>query len=112
MKKYFVLSVLACCLCLGVQASPSPVEAVYGLIERIIPGYGKQFELELVEASGGKDVYGISSRDGKVLLKGNNAVSLATAFNQYLKYTCICLNGCLCRKRKCMGLSMGGIACI
>ena len=88
MKKYFVLSVLACCLCLGVQASPSPVEAVYGLIERIIPGYGKQFELELVEASGGKDVYGISSRDGKVLLKGNNAVSLATAFNQYLKYTC------------------------
>ena len=29
MKKYFVLSVLACCLCLGVQASPSPVEAVY-----------------------------------------------------------------------------------
>ena len=88
MKKYFVLSVLACCLCLGVQASPSPVKAVYGLIERIIPGYGEQFELELVEASGGKDVYGISSRDGKVLLKGNNAVSLATAFNQYLKYTC------------------------
>ena len=30
----------------------------------------------------------ITSDNGKVVLRGNNTISLATAFNQYLKYTC------------------------
>lgn len=58
------------------------------LIERVTPGYGDQFVLEIIEAEDGQDVFEVDSRDGKVVLRGNNTVSLATAFNWYLKYTC------------------------
>ena len=49
---------------------------------------GDQFVLELISAQEEEDVYEISSKDGKVVLRGNNPVALATAFNQYLKYVC------------------------
>ena len=64
------------------------IEAAYRLIERVTPGYGDQFQLELMEPVDGQDAYEIDSEGGKVVLRGNNTVSLATAFNQYLKYTC------------------------
>lgn len=64
------------------------IEAAYDLIERVTPGYGDQFKLELIELVDGQDAYEIDSEGGKVVLRGNNTVSLATAFNQYLKYTC------------------------
>ena len=64
------------------------IQAVYDLIERVTPGYGDQFKLELIEPVDGQDAYEIGAADDKVLLKGNNPVALATAYNQYLKYTC------------------------
>lgn len=69
-------------------AAKSPIKATYSLIERVTPGYGKQFKLELIQPVNGNDAYEIASEKGKVVLRGNNAVSLATAFNEYLKYTC------------------------
>lgn len=74
--------------CTACTSKDPQIQAAYDLIERVTPGYGNQFELKLIEPENGKDVYEISSENGKVLLKGNNPVSLATAFNQYLKYTC------------------------
>lgn len=65
------------------------IEAAYALIERVTPGYGGQYLLELIPASEeGEDVYEVDACDGKVVLRGNNTVALATAFNQYLKYCC------------------------
>lgn len=65
------------------------VRAVYDLIERVTPGYGKQFVLKQIPAgTDGQDVYEIDGKRGKIILRGNNPVSLATAYNQYLKYTC------------------------
>ena len=52
------------------------------------PGYSSQFKLELIEPSDGMDVYEITSDGNQVVLRGNNPIALATAFNQYLKYTC------------------------
>ena len=72
----------------GFAKPVSPVEVAYALIERVTPGYGDQFVLELISAQEEEDVYEISSKDGKVVLRGNNPVALATAFNQYLKYVC------------------------
>ena len=66
----------------------TPEKAVYELIERITPGYARQFRLELIQPENGNDVYEIDSKGKKVVLRGNNAVSLATAYNRYLKYTC------------------------
>lgn len=64
------------------------VKAAYSLIERITPGYGKQFRLEIIAPENGNDVYEIDRKGNKVVLRGNNTVALATAFNWYLKYTC------------------------
>lgn len=65
------------------------IRVTYDLIERITPGYGKQFVLELIPAGAdGQDVYEIDGKKGKIILRGNNPVSLATAYNQYLKYSC------------------------
>lgn len=64
------------------------VRAAYDLIERVTPGYGRQFRLEHIASTPGTDVYEIGSRKGKVLLRGNNPVALATAYHQYLKYDC------------------------
>ena len=64
------------------------IQAAYDLIERVTPGYGNQFQLELIKPVNGQDAYEIDSEGGKVVLRGNNTVSLATAFNQYLKYIC------------------------
>lgn len=64
------------------------VKAAYDLIERVTPGYGKQFTLELIAPDGDNDVYEIAGKGRKVVLRGNNAIALATAYNQYLKYYC------------------------
>ena len=66
----------------------SPVKAVKGLIERVTPGYSSQYKLEMISSADGCDVYEIDNDGSHVVLRGNNAVSLATAFNQFLKYTC------------------------
>lgn len=74
--------------CSAFQKKEPHIHAVYELIERITPGYGNQFILELIESENDLDVYEISGTNGKIILRGNNAVSLATAYNQYLKYSC------------------------
>mgnify|MGYP000891621464 CR=1 FL=1 len=86
MKKPLLL--LLCLFTVIGYAKDPHIKAVYALIERVTPGYGKQIKLQLIDPANGEDVYEISSEKGKVLLKGNNAIALSTAFNQYLKYTC------------------------
>ena len=90
MKPYqFLLFVFCLFLPAGVSGKEdSQLRAAYDLIARVTPGYETQFELELIGQVDGKDAYEIMPGDGKVVLKGNNAVSIATAFNHYLKYTC------------------------
>ena len=84
--KLLLLSFILVCTT-GCKKDPR-IQAAYDLIERVTPGYGNQFKLELMEPVDGMDAYEITSDNGKVVLRGNNTVSLATAFNQYLKYTC------------------------
>lgn len=85
MKRLFLLFF---CILPFLSVAKTPQAAVYELIDRITPGYARQFRLEVIGAEDGKDVYEIDRKGNKVVLRGNNAVSLATAFNWYLKYTC------------------------
>lgn len=71
-----------------ITVAENSIKAVYDLIERITPGYSSQYKLELISANDEKDVYEIDSSDGEIVLRGNNGVALASAFNWYLKYTC------------------------
>lgn len=86
MKRLIVGLFLSCLTVLAYGKSQE--KAVYELIDRVTPGYAKQFRLERIEAENGSDVYEIDRKGDQVVLRGNNAVSLATAFNWYLKYTC------------------------
>lgn len=59
----------------------TPVDA---LLERIDKGASRKFVTEKVESP--HDFFEISSRQGKVLVRGNNYVSIASGINWYLKY--------------------------
>lgn len=87
-KSLFMAVAFISLLCTACTPTDPQLQAAYDLIERVTPGYGNQFQLELIEPEDGKDVYEIGAENRKVLLRGNNPVSLATAYNQYLKYTC------------------------
>lgn len=65
-------------------------DEVYGIIERRLGAeYKNWFTLELASpAANGYDFFELSSKDGKVHIKGNDGVSLATGLNYYLKYDC------------------------
>ena len=62
---------------------------VFGIIERRLgPAYKAWFTLELAASESGYDYFELSTADGKVHVKGNDGVSLATGINHYLKYYC------------------------
>lgn len=66
-------------------------DEVYGIIgRRLGAAYKEWFTLELAENPDGSgyDYYELSTVDGKVHVKGNDGVSLATGINHYLKYYC------------------------
>ena len=89
---FLLLSLLSA----GLKANPAqaqapvPIQAARELIERVLPGRSAEFRLELLPADQGRDVFELESRDGTVILRGNTGVSLASAFNWYLKYTARC----------------------
>jgi len=84
-KKYYLFLPV---ILLLMSCKDPQIQTTYELIERITPGYSSQFKLEIIEPENGCDVYEVASGGNKVVLRGNNPVSLATAYNQYLKYTC------------------------
>ncbi|MEO2061912.1 MAG: alpha-N-acetylglucosaminidase [Christiangramia sp.] len=59
---------------------------VYGLIKRVVPEIADQFIVEFIPQEEGQDVYELESRNNKIVLRGNNGVSVASALNYYLKY--------------------------
>ncbi|MFZ5518580.1 MAG: alpha-N-acetylglucosaminidase [Candidatus Zhuqueibacterota bacterium] len=59
------------------------------LIARILPGQSNQFVIEVIPAEQGHDVFELAGENGKIILRGNSANSLAVALNWYLKYFCL-----------------------
>lgn len=67
-------------------AAEAGLEAARGLITRLLPQQGNAFVLEIIPRDPAGDVFELESRGGKVVLRGNNGVSLASALNWYLKH--------------------------
>lgn len=90
MKKYFVILVslfLLSALSFSQQVGLAPaVSSAQSLIQRVLPQHASMFVCETIPQDGGKDVFEIEGRNGKIVLRGNNGVSLAMAFNWYLRY--------------------------
>jgi alpha-N-acetylglucosaminidase len=65
-------------------------EASYALIKRVIPLQAKWFVIESLPSSQNKDVFEIESSKGKIILRGNNGVAIASALYYYLTEYCHC----------------------
>lgn len=59
----------------------SPIK---GLLERIDKGASQRFVIEQVKSD--KDLFELDQRGNKVVVRGNNYISIATGINRYLKY--------------------------
>ena len=64
------------------------LQPLTGLVKRVLPGNEDKFLFELLESSNNEDIFEISAKDGKVLIRGNSPVSIAYGLNWYLKYYC------------------------
>ena len=58
------------------------------LVQRILPDHYQHFIIENIDPEDGEDVFEIESDDGKIILRGNNGISVAAGLNWYLKYYC------------------------
>ena len=62
------------------------IENIYGIIDRTIgTDYRSWFEFELAENDGENDWFELSDANGKVKIRGNEGLSLATGLNYYFK---------------------------
>ena len=60
-------------------------KASYELIERVVPDYADLFEVEYLPKEGEADIFELEQCGDKIVLRGNNGVSVASALNYYLK---------------------------
>ena len=89
----YITRPLSCALLvLAAASSPAaePVEAARGLVRRLLGDRADRFVLEQIPAEGGRDVFEIETVDGRVVVRGNNGVAMATGVNWYLKHYCRC----------------------
>ena len=68
-------------ICVGVAAQANPVDE---LLERIDKGASAKFKTEIKKS--GKDFFELDQQGGKVVVRGNTWVNIASGVNWYLKY--------------------------
>ncbi|MGA0846640.1 MAG: alpha-N-acetylglucosaminidase TIM-barrel domain-containing protein [Luteolibacter sp.] len=70
---------------------PADSELLTGLINRLLPGRAGDFEFSLIRADAGRDCFEIEAgNDGKIAIRGNTNLSVASGFNWYLKHVADC----------------------
>ena len=85
MKKRNLLSLLLL-LQFGFASANSIITDSKLLISRIVPKNASSFQLEIIPSEGVYDVFEIESgAKGKIILRGNKGIALATALNCYLR---------------------------
>ena len=89
MKKMKLKIAVALLLLTSISAKAQlNIAASKGLLQRIIPQQAAQFEIENLNSS--KDSFEIESRNKKVVLRGNNGISVSAALYYYLNEYCHC----------------------
>ncbi|MDO3627307.1 alpha-N-acetylglucosaminidase [Mucilaginibacter sp. BT774] len=88
MKKYLLILI---CIIPGLIAKGQIDQAaLHAFIERTIPGRSGAFLIEGIPQESGKDVFELDTMGDKIVLRGNNGLSVASALNYYLKNYCFC----------------------
>ena len=70
----------------GARATPAET-AARGVVQRVIPSHAAEVDVEQIPAgAGGIDVFEVESRGGRLVLRGNSGVSIASALGWYLTH--------------------------
>jgi alpha-N-acetylglucosaminidase len=70
---------------------PPPAQAAAGVVSRILPERAGEFVFGQIPADHGLDVFEIAAAPGGgIAIRGNNAISMASGFNWYLKHVARC----------------------
>lgn len=64
------------------------ISNINGLAKRVLKTKSDNFIFELINEKTPEDFFELSTRDGHILIKGNNGVSMASGLNWYLKKYC------------------------
>lgn len=79
MSRFFLIISIVVFSIIEVNANP-----IMGMLERIDKGASEKFEIEITDND--KDFFELSSKENKIVVKGNNYISVASGINWYLKY--------------------------
>ena len=88
MKKILLITLISflfCVSCTKKETDPEVI-AMRGLINRVIPKFSDQIKLERINDT--VDRYEFEWKGDKLVIRGNNANSMAVGLNRYLKYYC------------------------
>ncbi|HOH56054.1 MAG TPA: alpha-N-acetylglucosaminidase N-terminal domain-containing protein, partial [Paludibacteraceae bacterium] len=81
-----LLLLVACHQSIYASSYQSFVKNSEALIQRVLPEKTNHFVIEQISSENGKDVFEIgTAENGKILLCGNSELSVAIAFNLYLR---------------------------
>ncbi len=88
MKQFFLL----CGFISLVSAASAQLntDAAKKMLQRVVPAHAAGFVVEALPQDAGQDVFEIASRSGKIVLRGNNGVAVASALYYYLNEYCHC----------------------
>ena len=86
-RLYFfaLLSLVLCASCTKKETDPEVV-AMRGLVNRVVPEYSQGIVLERLADT--IDRFEIETQGKSLVIRGNNANSMAVGLNHYLKYYC------------------------
>jgi alpha-N-acetylglucosaminidase len=80
-----LLLVLAFAFLMHRAAGATPAEATRQLAQRVAPALAGQVTFETISPDNGHDVFEVESLGGKIVLRGNDGVAMASALNRYLE---------------------------
>lgn len=88
--KNFPNTLLQYCLSIGLLCSMSSygqlnIKSAEALIQRVIPQHAKSFVVEPLSPAESNEAFEIESKDNKIILRGSNGVSVASALYCYIR---------------------------
>ena len=85
-----IIAAIVLCICMIYARAQVDMAASKALLARVVPQHATQFMIETISAEKEHDVFELSSRNNKIVLRGNNGVSIASALYYYLNEYCHC----------------------
>ena len=66
----------------------SAEKEMIGMVKRLMPNHVNDFDFREIPAKDGKNVFSLESKDGKIVICGDNANSMARGLGKYLRKYC------------------------